>query len=208
MKHYTPQHKLLTLDLARSSLDNLDKSNRWVQMGDHLPWADIEKEYNSSLGNKENGAGNKPARMIVGAMIVKHKLGLSDQETIDIIRENPYVQYPCGLSEFTDTQDRKHKGILKIDSTCANAEVCYPVNATFLETFCRKIDEYTSKACKELGIKGKKTHNKDALRVYLLLIKQKVKKGCLVKDTIVYLLKIKCGHSCGYVCLPVLATRD
>ncbi len=32
MKHYTPQHKLLTLDLARSSLDNLDKSNRWVQL--------------------------------------------------------------------------------------------------------------------------------------------------------------------------------
>ncbi len=65
-------------------------------------WPDIEKEYNSKLDNKEKGAGNKPARMIVGAMIVKHKLGLSDQETIDIIRENPYMQYLCGPSEFTD----------------------------------------------------------------------------------------------------------
>ena len=102
MKYYAPQHKQLTLDLVRSSLDNLDKSNRWVQMGDNLPWPDIEKEYNSKLDNKEKGAGNKPARMIVGAMIVKHKLGLSDQETIDIIRENPYMQYLCGLSEFTD----------------------------------------------------------------------------------------------------------
>ena len=102
MKYYAPQHKQLTLDLVRSSLDNLDKSNRWVQMGDNLPWSDIEKEYNSKLDNKEKGAGNKPARMIVGAMIVKHKLGLSDQETIDIIRENPYMQYLCGLSEFTD----------------------------------------------------------------------------------------------------------
>ena len=71
MKYYTPQHKQLTLDLVRSSLDNLDKSNRWVQMGDNLPWPDIEKEYNSKLDNKEKGAGNKPARMIVGAMIVK-----------------------------------------------------------------------------------------------------------------------------------------
>ena len=43
MKYYTPQHKQLTLDLVRSSLDNLDKSNRWVQMGDNLPWPDIEK---------------------------------------------------------------------------------------------------------------------------------------------------------------------
>ena len=42
MKYYTPQHKQLTLDLVRSSLDNLDKSNRWVQMGDNLPWSYIE----------------------------------------------------------------------------------------------------------------------------------------------------------------------
>lgn len=79
MKYYTPQHKQLTLDLVRSSLDNLDKFNRWVRMGDLLPWADIEKEYNSRLDNKEQGAGNKPARMVTGAMMVKHKLGLSDQ---------------------------------------------------------------------------------------------------------------------------------
>ena len=71
MKYYAPQHKQLTPDLVRSSLDNLDKSNRWVQVGDNLPWPDIEKEYNSKLDNKEKGAGNKPARMIVGAMIVK-----------------------------------------------------------------------------------------------------------------------------------------
>lgn len=103
MKYYTPQHKQLTLDLVRSSLDNLDKFNRRVRMGDLLPWADIEKEYNSRLDNKEQGAGNKPARMVTGAMMVKHKLGLSDQETIEIIRENPYMQYFCGLSEFTDT---------------------------------------------------------------------------------------------------------
>jgi len=69
MKYYTPQHKQLTLDLVRSSLDNLDKSNRWVQMGDLLPWADIEKEYNSRLDNKEKGAGNKPARMVIGATV-------------------------------------------------------------------------------------------------------------------------------------------
>lgn len=103
MKYYTPQHKQLTLDLVRSSLESLDKSNHWVMMGDLLPWPNIEKEYNSRLSNKDRGAGNKPARMIVGAMIVKHKLCLSDQETIGIIRENPYMQYLCGLSEFTDT---------------------------------------------------------------------------------------------------------
>lgn len=35
----------------------------------------------------KKGAGNKPARMFLGAMIIKHKLNLSDAETIEIIRE-------------------------------------------------------------------------------------------------------------------------
>lgn len=88
---YTSQNKnkQLTLDLFRSSFDDLDKTNRWVVLGDTLPWSELEKIYNSKLSNKVKGAGNKPARMVIGAMIVKHKLALSDEETIQIIRENP-----------------------------------------------------------------------------------------------------------------------
>ncbi len=73
-----------------------------VSMGDLLPWPELEREYNSRLNNTEKGAGNKPARLILGAMIIKHKLCLSDIETIELIRENPYMQYMCGLTEFTD----------------------------------------------------------------------------------------------------------
>lgn len=101
---YTSQNKnrQLTLDIFRSSLDNLDKSNRWVVLGDTLPWAELEKIYNSRQHNKDKGAGNKPARMVIAAMIIKHKMSLSDEETIRIIQENPYMQYMCGLSELTD----------------------------------------------------------------------------------------------------------
>ncbi|WP_308246316.1 transposase, partial [uncultured Prevotella sp.] len=102
MKFYTPKYKQLDLGLLRSSLDELDKTNRWVALGDFLPWTELEKEYNSRLYNQKKGAGNKPARMILGAMIIKHKLNLSDAETIEIIRESPYMQYFCGLHEFTD----------------------------------------------------------------------------------------------------------
>ena len=73
-----------------------------MALGDLLPWTELEKEYNSRLYNQKKGAGNKPARMILGAMIIKHKLNLSDAETIEIIRESPYMQYFCGLHEFTD----------------------------------------------------------------------------------------------------------
>ncbi|MCL3853732.1 transposase [Parabacteroides sp. GYB001] len=41
-------------------------------------------------------------RMIVGALVIKHKMNLSDEETILAIEENPYMQYFVGLSEFTD----------------------------------------------------------------------------------------------------------
>ena len=102
MKFYAPKYKQLDLGLLRSSLDELDKTNRWVALGDLLPWTELEKEYNSRLYNQKKGAGNKPARMILGAMIIKHKLNLSDAETIEIIRESPYMQYFCGLHEFTD----------------------------------------------------------------------------------------------------------
>lgn len=98
---FTSQNKQLTFDLFRSSLEELDKTNRWVMLGDLLPRAEIEKRYNSKLNNQVKGAGNKPARLIIGAMIIKHKLNLGDEETIQMIQENPYMQYMCGLPEYT-----------------------------------------------------------------------------------------------------------
>ena len=98
---FTSQIKQLTFDELKSSLDNLPKSNRWVKLGDELPWDEIEKIYNARLNNDKKGAGNKPARLVIGALIIKHKMNLSDEDTINIIQENPYMQYMLGLSEFT-----------------------------------------------------------------------------------------------------------
>ena len=89
MKFYDPKYKQLDLGLLRSSLDELDKTNRWVALGDLLPWTELEKEYNSRLDNRKKGAGNKPARMILGAMIIKHKLNLSGAETVSDDQREP-----------------------------------------------------------------------------------------------------------------------
>jgi len=35
-------------------------------------------------------------------MIIKHKLKLSDEETVEQIRENPYLQYFLGYAEYKD----------------------------------------------------------------------------------------------------------
>lgn len=101
MKYYSQYHSHDLFEL-QGSLSGLSKSNRWVKLADNLPWDKIEKEYNKRLRNRHNGAGNKPARMVVGALIVKHVENLSDDKTIQAIQEDPYMQYLLGLSKFTE----------------------------------------------------------------------------------------------------------
>lgn len=101
MKYYS-QYRCHDLFELQESLAGLSKSNRWVKLADNLPWDKIEKEYNKRLRNAHTGAGNKPARMVVGALIVKHVENLSDEKTIQAIRENPYMQYLLGLPKFTE----------------------------------------------------------------------------------------------------------
>lgn len=257
MKFYDPKYKQLDLGLLRSSLDELDKTNRWVALGELLPWTELEKEYNSRLDNQKKGAGNKPARMILGAMIIKHKLNLSDAETIEIIKESPYMQYFCGLHEFTekpifdpslfvtirkriseeelnkmtvrllnrqkrlleekrrreeeeakkndeepptpepedpdatsftDSQGREHKGVLKMDATCADAEMRYPVDVDIIHDGCRKVTDYIIKVCETFELHKPRTNFSHARQVYLQLVKKAKKKGKMVRDAISVML--------------------
>ncbi len=44
----------------------------------------------------------KPFRMALGALIIKEKLGNSDREIVEQIRENPYLQYFLGMSSYSN----------------------------------------------------------------------------------------------------------
>jgi hypothetical protein len=70
----------------------LDVQNRWVIMAELIPWAEFEAKY-ASLFAEEIGAPAKSFRMALGALIIKEKLGSSDRETVEQIKENPYLQY-------------------------------------------------------------------------------------------------------------------
>jgi hypothetical protein len=41
-------------------------------------------------------------RMALGSLIIKEKLGTSDTETVEQIKENPYLQYFIGLSSYSN----------------------------------------------------------------------------------------------------------
>jgi len=77
----------------------LSEDNRWVIMASLIPWSDFEEEY-ASIFTEEIGAPAKSFRMALGALIIKEKLGISDRETVEQIKENPYLQYFIGISSY------------------------------------------------------------------------------------------------------------
>ena len=48
------------------------------------------------------GAPAKPVRVALGALIIKEKMRLTDEETVEQIRENPYLQYFLGYEGYQD----------------------------------------------------------------------------------------------------------
>jgi hypothetical protein len=79
----------------------LAEDNRWVIMAKLIPWSEVEEEYAKKF-TLSIGAPAKSSRMALGALIIKEKLGISDRETVEQIRENPYLQYFIGLKSYSN----------------------------------------------------------------------------------------------------------
>ena len=79
----------------------LSGENRWVKLAELIPWEAYEEQYAEQL-SEGIGAPAKSFRLALGALIIKERLGTSDIETVEQIRENPYLQYFLGLSEYSD----------------------------------------------------------------------------------------------------------
>ena len=79
----------------------LREDNRWVKLAKVVPWSELTSAYNLVM-NPDVGRPGKPARLVIGAMIIKHKLNFSDEETVLQIQENQYLQYFCGLDAYED----------------------------------------------------------------------------------------------------------
>jgi len=81
----------------------LSKSNRLIKMAHTIPWDSIVCYYDKLFTSRE---GRPPisGRVVLGAVIIKHYLNLSDRETIAQIRENMFMQYFLGYSSFTNEE--------------------------------------------------------------------------------------------------------
>jgi hypothetical protein len=78
----------------------LDPDNRWVNFSALMPWVELEETYATQF-NPTTGAPAKPVRVAFGALFIKQRLGLTDEETVEQIRENAYMQYFLGFAGYS-----------------------------------------------------------------------------------------------------------
>lgn len=100
MIRYTPQSQLTLEGFQTPFCQHLKKDNRWVKLAGCIPWDKLANVYYKKM-NQDFGAPSLSARMVIGAVIIKHMLNIDDREVVAQIQENMYLQYFVGLSSFT-----------------------------------------------------------------------------------------------------------
>ena len=68
-------------------------------MAELIPWNELE-DYYAAQFCKGLGAPAKPFRMALGALMIKARLKLTDEELVEQIKENPYHQFFIGLESL------------------------------------------------------------------------------------------------------------
>lgn len=99
MIKYTPSNQLSLAGFPTPFGNALSPDNRWVKLAALVPWDELAGVYSRSL-SAASGRESVDVRMVIGAIIVKHRLGLDDRGTVEMIGENVYLRYFCGLNAF------------------------------------------------------------------------------------------------------------
>ena len=93
-------NQLSIYDFVSPFGDALRPHNRWVRLAAAIDWPALEKQYAAHFANK--GKRALPVRCAFGSLVIRHALGLSDRQTVQLIAESPYLQYFIGLHEFCE----------------------------------------------------------------------------------------------------------
>ncbi|HAM97208.1 MAG TPA: IS5 family transposase [Marinilabiliales bacterium] len=94
--------KQLTLDCFKTPFEQkLNPKNRWVVIGQLIPWDDVCNLYLKNVGVSQTGRPPLSPRIVIGSLIIKHMCNLDDRETVEQISENIYMQYFLGYSSFS-----------------------------------------------------------------------------------------------------------
>ena len=97
--HVTNYEQMSVDDFNQPSGLPIDRDNRWVVRADKIPWHDLEKQY-ALVFTSNRGPKPLPFRLVFGALMIQQLLELTDEETLEQIKENPYLQYFVGQSGY------------------------------------------------------------------------------------------------------------
>ena len=103
MIEYTSAKQISIEDFSHPFGGTLNKENRWVVLAGLLPWDELVSVYAKKMSH---GMGRKAVnpRVAIGALIIKHTLSATDEDTIEFIKENPYLQYFLGYDTYSYEQ--------------------------------------------------------------------------------------------------------
>ena len=76
----------------------LDENNRWLRIAELIPWDELESSYRSYFSH--TGRPAKDCRLVIGLLLLKHMTNVSDEEMVQLLRENIYFQAFCGFEHF------------------------------------------------------------------------------------------------------------
>lgn len=99
MIKYEPASQIKIEEFKTPFAHSLLSDNRWVILSQIVPWDKFAAIYMSVMSTELGRNGISP-RIVLGALIIKHRECLDDRGTIATIQENPYMQYFIGLEEF------------------------------------------------------------------------------------------------------------
>ena len=98
----TPLNQPEFIDFYLPFGGKLQASNRWVKLSEMIPWDVVEACYAESLAGTGQGSPAKSGRKAYGALLIKERLWVSDEEVVEQVIENPYLQYFLGLHEYQE----------------------------------------------------------------------------------------------------------
>jgi transposase, IS5 family len=151
------EQKIILAENFELSLEGkLAANNRWVILSELIPWTEFEEEYAKKFSVEEIGAPAKPFRMALGALIIKERLGVSDRETVEQIRENPYLQYFLGMSAYSNEAPFEASTLVHFRQRIT-IELVNKINRKMVSNAEESIEEETVKK-KVLGEKSEETN--------------------------------------------------
>ena len=96
MVNFDDPHQIEIVNFTLPFSGRLNPNNKWIRLAKMIPWEELAGKYTKKM-SKDFGRMSIKPRIAIGALIIKHFKQMSDEDTIEEIQENPYLQYFLGV---------------------------------------------------------------------------------------------------------------